>query len=68
MNDHFLKLKQNLELNPSFDQIIKARHAAGQERAENRSGIVKNTQLIGSLQRKTRVSPERTISSALISW
>jgi hypothetical protein len=57
MKDHFLKLKQNLELNPSFDQIIQARHAAVRSALENRSGIVKNTQLIGSLQRKTRIQP-----------
>jgi SMODS domain-containing protein len=57
MNDHFLKLKQNLELNPSFDQIVQARHSAVRTALENRSEITKNTQLIGSLQRKTRLQP-----------
>ncbi len=57
MNDHFLRLKQNLELNPSFDQIIQARHVAVRSALENKSGAIKKTQLIGSLQRKTRVQP-----------
>jgi hypothetical protein len=52
MHAHFLKLKQNLELTPSFDQVVQARHAAVRSAVPS-----KDSKLIGSLQRKTRIQP-----------
>jgi len=57
MHNHFSKLKQNLELNPSFDQIVQTRHSAVRSALKNKSVVIKDTKLIGSLQRKTRVQP-----------
>ena len=57
MNNHFSKLKQNLEPNPSFDQTIQTRHAAVRSALENKGAAIKDTKLIGSLQRKTRIQP-----------
>jgi hypothetical protein len=57
MHNHFLKLKQNLEPNPSFDQTVQARHAAVRSTLQNKGAAIKETKLIGSLQRKTRIQP-----------
>jgi hypothetical protein len=51
VNDHFTKLRQNLEPNTTFSGIIETRHAA------LRSQLAPNSHLIGSLQRKTRIQP-----------
>lgn len=57
MKEYFEKLKSNLELNPSFDDIVKTRHTAIRGVIENKNPEIKKTQLIGSLQRKTRIQP-----------
>jgi hypothetical protein len=57
MRQHFLKFKENLELNPSFDQITQNRHAAVRSALANKGPAVKETKLIGSLQRQTRIQP-----------
>jgi hypothetical protein len=51
MQAHFEKLRQNLEPNPTFSEIIRTRHAAV------RAQLAPNSHLIGSLQRKTRIQP-----------
>lgn len=51
----FLELKKNLELNPTFDEVIQQKHNAVRSVLENKG--VKDTKLIGSLQRKTRIQP-----------
>lgn len=57
MNQAFSKLKGNLELNQSFDDLIQQKHNAVRGVIENTaSGI--ETKLIGSLQRKTRIQPQ----------
>jgi hypothetical protein len=60
MNAYFEKLKQNLELSPSFEQIVQTRHAAVRSAIANRGAEIKETKLIGSLQRKTRIQPRQT--------
>lgn len=57
INETFLKFKSNLELNETFDEIIERRHNAVRSVVENNGEGVK-TQLIGSLQRKTRIQPK----------
>lgn len=57
MREHFLKLKSNLELDESFYESIKTRHNALREYVKNNNPKVKDTKLIGSLQRKTRFNP-----------
>ncbi len=57
MNDRFLKLKTNLELNDSFSKIIEARHTAIRSAIQNVNPAIKDTKLIGSLQRQTRIQP-----------
>ena len=52
----FLKLKSNLELNKTFDEIIQQRHNAVRSVLENNLSNIE-TKLIGSLQRKTRIQP-----------
>jgi hypothetical protein len=51
MDAYFAKLRQNLEPNPTFSQIIQTRHEAV------RSQLAPDSILIGSLQRKTRIQP-----------
>jgi hypothetical protein len=53
----FLKFKQNLELNSSFDQITQIRHAAVRSALASTGAAIKETKLIGSLQRQTRIQP-----------
>jgi hypothetical protein len=48
--------KSRLELNSSYDDIVQRRHAAVRECIERALPTVR-TQLIGSLQRKTRIDP-----------
>lgn len=51
----FLRLKKNLELNESFDELIQQKHNAVRSLLEGKG--VKDTKLIGSLQRETRIQP-----------
>jgi hypothetical protein len=53
MNAYFERLRQNLELNPSFDEMVQTRHRAV------RSVFGDETTLIGSLQRRTRIQPRQ---------
>jgi hypothetical protein len=55
LQDAFLKFKSGLELNPSFDEKIKARHNAVRSIVQTDSTIA--TKLIGSIARKTRIQP-----------
>jgi hypothetical protein len=57
INEMFNKLKSNLELNDSFDEIIQQHHNAVRGVVENDDDDDIETQLIGSLQRKTRIQP-----------
>jgi len=56
LNEAFLKLKGNLELNKSFDEIVQQKHNAVRSVLENNLSNIE-TKLIGSLQRKTRIQP-----------
>lgn len=52
----FRKLKCNLELNQSFNELIQQKHNAVRSVIERINPSIK-TKLIGSLQRKTRIKP-----------
>jgi hypothetical protein len=52
MHEHFTKLRQNLELNQTLDELVQARHAA-----VRRAVPGKESKLIGSFQRKTKIQP-----------
>jgi len=54
--DAFFTLKSNLELDDTFDQTIQRQHNAVRSVIENNQPGTK-TQLIGALQRKTRINP-----------
>lgn len=56
----FLRLKKNLELNPSFDEIVQQKHKAVRDFLQN-NGILTDTKLIGSLspQKQTRIQPRQ---------
>jgi len=56
INEVFLKLKSNLELSESFDEVIQQKHNAVRSVIENNLTNT-DTKLIGSLQRKTRIQP-----------
>ncbi len=56
MDNHFKKLKSNLELTPYFQEKITQHHNSVRSIIEENDKI-KNTKLIGSLQRKTRIYP-----------
>lgn len=58
LDEAFKKLKTNLELNESFDARIQQRHGAVRSAIENIEPSLK-TQLIGSLQRRTRIQPRQ---------
>lgn len=57
MHKHFLKLKTNLELAETFAESIQTRHNAIRTYLENNHPQFKDSKLIGSLQRKTRIHP-----------
>ncbi len=57
MQEHFLKLKTNLELAETFAKSIQTRHNAIRTYLENNHPQFKDSKLIGSLQRKTRIHP-----------
>ena len=56
ISETFKKFKSNLELNETFSKIIESRHNAVRSVVENNGENVK-TQLIGSLQRQTKIQP-----------
>lgn len=58
LHEAFQKFKTNLELNETFEDIIQRRHNAVRSVIENNGHSVDKTQLIGSLQRKTRIQPK----------
>ncbi len=57
IHEAFQKLKSNLELDDSFDELIQTRHNAIRSVIENNGHDVE-TKLIGSLQRQTKIQPE----------
>jgi hypothetical protein len=57
LQEKFLVLKSNLELDDSFDESIQIRHNAVRSVIENNNPGIRTTKLIGSLQRKTRIKP-----------
>jgi hypothetical protein len=56
INGAFKKLKNNLELNESFDRIVQQKHKAVRSVIENIDLNI-DTKLIGSLQRQTKIKP-----------
>ncbi len=52
--------KTRLELDPSYDKIVQSRHKAIRAFLENRIPGIR-TQLIGSLQRRTRIDPPKEL-------
>lgn len=57
MREHFLKLKSNLELNPDLEETISTKHKAIRDYIKNNNPSVKDSKLIGSIARKTRIHP-----------
>lgn len=57
MNSHFLQLKSNLELGESLAASISTRHNAIRAYLANNLHGVKDSKLIGSMQRQTRIHP-----------
>ena len=57
IEDTFQKLKSNLELSPSFGDVVSRQHKAVRSVVENNAASVKDTKLIGSLSRQTRIQP-----------
>jgi Second Messenger Oligonucleotide or Dinucleotide Synthetase domain len=60
MQKYFLKLKSNLELDPTLAEKITTRHSAVRTYLKNNHPGFKDSQLIGSLQRQTRINPGAT--------
>jgi len=59
MHHHFQKLKSNLELGDSLSSSISTRHNALRNYLESNHPNFKDSKLIGSLQRKTRIHPKK---------
>lgn len=57
MHDYFLKLKSNLELDPTLAESISTRHTAIRTYLQNNHPSFKDSELIGSVARKTRIHP-----------
>jgi hypothetical protein len=57
MREHFLKLKSNLEFNQALTDQVSTKHNAVRDYVKNNNTKVKDSKLIGSLQRKTRIHP-----------
>lgn len=57
MQEYFQKFKSNLELNPALESTIATRHQAIRGYLKNNHPGFKSSNLIGSLQRKTRIHP-----------
>jgi hypothetical protein len=58
VSEAFEEFRQRLELDPGYDQLVQERHDAVRRFLEGRLPGVR-TQLIGSLQRRTRIDPLR---------
>lgn len=57
LSDRFQNLKANLELTDTLNQLVRQRHSAVRSLFQNNNSTVESTQLIGSLQRRTRIQP-----------
>ena len=57
MQDHFLRLKSNLELDPTLAASVSTRHNAARTYLENNHPSFKDSKLIGSFQRRTKIHP-----------
>ena len=57
MNEHFLKLKSNLELDSTLEESISTKHNAIRTYLQNNHPSFKDSKLIGSVACKTRISP-----------
>lgn len=57
LQDHFKTFKAKLELNPSLAESISTRHSTIREYLKNNHVGFRDSKLIGSLQRKTRIHP-----------
>lgn len=57
MHDYFQRLKQNLELDESFEELVSTRHNAVRSALMNTGPQITDTKLIGSVRRKTRIKP-----------
>ena len=57
MYDHFIKLKNNLELDPTLAESVSTRHTAIRAYLQNNHPSFKDAKLIGSVARKTRIHP-----------
>jgi Second Messenger Oligonucleotide or Dinucleotide Synthetase domain len=60
MQEYFQKLKSNLELDPTLAEKIATRHTAIRTYLKNNHPSFKDSKLIGSLQRQTRINPGAT--------
>lgn len=59
MHHYFQKLKNNLELGDSLSSSISTRHKALRNYLESKHPSFKDSKLIGSLQRRTRIHPKK---------
>ena len=57
MQTYFDRFRSNLELNDSFERMVSTRHTAVRSAIENIGAQIKESKLIGSLQRRTRIQP-----------
>ncbi len=57
MHEYFLKLKSNLELDPTLAESVSTRHTAMRTYLQNHHPSFKDSKLIGSVARKTRIHP-----------
>lgn len=58
--DSFKKLRTNLELNDTFKEAISRKHNSVRSVIENNGKLIEKTQLVGSLQKGTRIQPRET--------
>lgn len=57
MQNHFLRLKNNLELDPTLATSVSTRHNAARTYLQNNHPTFKDSKLIGSFQRQTKIHP-----------
>ncbi len=57
MHEHFQKLKSNLDLDPTLAISVSTRHNAIRTYLQNNHPSFKDSKLIGSVARKTRIKP-----------
>lgn len=57
MHEYFLKLKSNLELDPTLADSVSTRHTAIRLYLQNNHPTFKDSKLIGSIGRQTRIHP-----------